>query len=160
MVAGVDEEGVVPDVDGLEVTAAAVGAAGDCACFAADGGGGGGLDGGAAGAFAAETAAVEFDDVALLAIANTVDAIDGFPSPPSNDSGLPKLSWVPLIGLIIVNGGGTCDGFIGPNRFAAELRDRLDGRDKDAVGGLGLILLTLFGVNCAILFKTSAASIF
>ena len=82
----VDDDGVVPDVDGLEAAAEEGGAAGDCACLAADDGGGGGLDGGGAdGAFAAGEAAEE-DDVALLAIANTVDAIDGFPSPPpSND---------------------------------------------------------------------------
>ena len=68
----------MPDVDGLEV-AGGRGAAGD---FAVDGGGAGceGFDGGAEGAVTVEGAADE--DVALLAIANTVDAIDGFPSPP------------------------------------------------------------------------------
>ena len=81
---GVVAEGVVPDVDGLEAATEGVGAAGDCACFAAVVGGGGGLDGGAAGVFVAGAAAADVEDVALLAIANTVDAIDGFPSPPPN----------------------------------------------------------------------------
>ena len=82
---GAVDEDVVPDVEGLEEVFEGVGAAGDCACLAAEGGGGG-LDGGAAGAFVADEAAPDVDDVALLAIANTVDAIDGFPSPPpSND---------------------------------------------------------------------------
>ena len=83
---GAVDEDVVPDVEGLEEVFEGVGAAGDGACLAAEGGGGGGLDGGAAGAFVADEAAPDVDDVALLAIANTVDAIDGLPSPPpSND---------------------------------------------------------------------------
>ena len=83
---GAVDEGVVPDVEGLEEVFEGVGAAGDCACLAAEGGGGGGLDGGAAGGFVADEAAPDVDDVALLAIANTVDAIEGLPAPPpSND---------------------------------------------------------------------------
>ena len=70
----------MPDVEGLEA-ADGGGAAGDCAGFTAEEGGGGGFDGGADGALAGVGAD---DDVALLAIANTVDAIDGFPSPPPN----------------------------------------------------------------------------
>ena len=73
-----------PDVEGLEAAEEAGGAAGDCAVFAAATGGGGGFDGGADGALDADAAAD--DDVALLAIANTVDAIEGLleglPSPP------------------------------------------------------------------------------
>ena len=61
--------------------AAEGGAAG--AVFAAEGGGGG-FDGGADGALDADVAADD-DDVALLAIANTVDAIEDLPSPPPNN---------------------------------------------------------------------------
>ena len=68
----------MPDVEGLEA-ADGGGAAGDCAGFTAEEGGGGGFDGGADGALAGVGAD---DDVALLAIANTVDAIEGLPSPP------------------------------------------------------------------------------
>ena len=75
-----------PDVEGLEAAEEAGGAAGDCAVFAAATGGGGGFDGGADGALDADAAAD--DDVALLAIANTVDAIEGFPSPPPNNDPL------------------------------------------------------------------------
>ena len=66
----------------------------------------------------------------------------------------------PLIGFRTVSGGGTCVGFIGPNRFVAVLKDRLAGLAKEDVGNLGLRLFLAFGVNCAILFRTSAASIF
>ena len=62
--------------------------------------------------------------------------------------------------MITVKGGGTCVGLIGPNRFVAEPKDSVAGRAKVVIGTFGLILLTAVGVSCAILFKTSAASIF
>ena len=72
----------------MEAAEGAGGGAGDCTVFAADvAGGGGGFDGGADGALDAEDAADD-DDVALLAIANTVEAIDGLPSPPPNNEPL------------------------------------------------------------------------
>ena len=73
--------GVTPDVDGLE---AAEGAAGACAVDV-DGLGAAVDDVDPAAAAAPED---DDDDVALLAIANTVDAIEGLPSPPLNNEPL------------------------------------------------------------------------
>ena len=79
-------EGVVaPDVDGLGAAGAGLVVTGDEAGFVAAGGGAAVFAGGAAVLLDTDAAA---DDFALLAISNTVEAIEGLPSPPPNNDPL------------------------------------------------------------------------